>query len=280
MELHIPAAQPKRLSASKMRTWMTCSLQAHFQYDQKLPRVSNSSAVFGNAVHSALAVYNTTEHDPLQASLDAFNEEWDDPQVDVWTKGTSFSSLRERGFKMLRDFHEKMKWEVRDVLAVEHSFIVPFGDYELIGIVDCVELRQNDLGETELRITDYKTNKKQPYITGLPFDVQFTAYVYAALQREFWTGLYDTPGVVDGEDLWDEFGRQTAKAYWFHLETTKEIFTGARKDDDFMRLLRVCQEIDRADQAEVYVPNLSGDSCGFCPFQVECGLPVPQLELL
>lgn len=283
MEIHTEGAQPYRLSASKIKTWMSCSLQAHFQYDQKLPRIQNSSATFGNCIHNALALYNLSDGDIEKAVAD-FLSNWADPaaiglKIDEWTKGTTEKSLRERGEKMLRDYHSLMRWEKRDILATEHAFVVPFGtDFEIHGFVDLVELRLSDQGVVELHIVDYKTNKKQPYMNGLPYDVQFTAYVWAAMQREFWVGTDTYPGIENGEDLWDEFQHVVPKAYWFHLQTAKEIFVGHRTDEDFMRLYRAAKAIKAADENEVYVPNLSGDSCGFCPFKEPCGLPIPKLE--
>ncbi len=282
MQNHIEEARPYRLSASRLKTWMTCSLQAHFQYDQKLPRVQNSSATFGTCIHHALAIYNLSDGD-IDKAVTAFLEAWKNPDslgvpIDEWTKGTSKESLQDRGEKMLSDYHAKIRWEKRDILAVEHSFVVPFGDYELMGIVDLVELRLGDTGQVELHVVDYKTNKKQPYMNALPYDVQFTIYVFAAMQREFWVGADGFPGIKDGEDLWDEFKNTIPKAYWFHLQTAKEIFTGHREDDDFMRLYRVAQAVQKADEQEVWIPNLSGDSCGFCPFKEPCGLPIPKME--
>lgn len=282
MELHIQEAEPRRFSASKMNTWMTCPLQAHFTYDLKLPRIQNSSATFGSCIHHALNEYNKTDGD-IDLAVSEFLHTWAHPEllecaIDEWTKGTTPESLKKRGLAMLRDYHAKMRWEKRDVLATEHSFVVPFGEFELVGFVDLVEIRLSDQGVTELHIVDYKTNKKQPYINGLPWNVQFTAYVFAAMQREFWVGTKGKPGIENGEDLWDQFKDSIPKAYWFHLQTTKEIYAGPREDADFMRLYRVAKEIARADEAEVYVPNLSGDSCGFCSFKEPCGLPIPKPE--
>lgn len=271
----------QRVSASKLRTWMACPLQAKFQYVDKLPRKQNASASYGACIHHALRTYNKTG-DVEQAIAD-FLFAWEHPeQLDVvpetWSKGTNFGSLRSRGLATLRKYHEQVAWEHREVIALEHPFVVPFGEFELVGIVDLVEARRGNLGEDELHIVDYKTNKRQPYKNVLAWDVQFTCYAYAATQPEFWFGTNDSPAIPDAEAYWERFKDTTPLAFWYHLETNKEIFAGNRGDADFMRLYRIAKEMQRAKELEVYVPNLSGESCTFCPYQEPCGLPIPVKE--
>lgn len=63
-----------RFSASRIKTWMDCSLQAHFHYDEKLPDQANAKGVFGTCIHAALDLYNKTGN--LEAAIDLFKDLW------------------------------------------------------------------------------------------------------------------------------------------------------------------------------------------------------------
>lgn len=275
-----------RISASKLKVWSSCALQARFQYVDRLPRQSNAYAAFGSCVHHALADYNTNGGD-IQRAVNAFTDAWHKPEsigspIDVWPTGINYQGSRTRGIRMLTEYHDKMDLEPRDILAVEHSFCVPFGAYEIQGIVDLFEVRKSGRGKSTLRVVDYKTNRKKPYKTALFADLQFTLYDYAVRQKEFWTGSDAEPDkfpALTNGDYWWEFHKSSpTRGIWYHLETQAEIDVGARDMNDYKRAYRICQQIERAQKYNVYVPTISGDSCGFCPFTKECGLSLDRLE--
>lgn len=273
-----------RVSATKLSTWMTCPLQARFHYIDRLPSVTNAYAVFGRCVHESLALYNNNGGD-LQAALDLFVDIWHDPDkigspIDVWPMGINYNGARERGINMLTGYHDKQQFEHRDIIAVEHPFLVPFGSYEIQGVVDLVEVKTSGKGKNILRTVDFKTNKKQPYRNALNINIQFTLYDYAIRQKEFWYGNGpDFPELPNGP-YWYEFLKDlTKRGIWYQLENHKELDVGLRDEADYKRAYRICQQIERAQTHNVFVPNLSGDSCGFCPYQKECGLPVERFEI-
>lgn len=261
----------KRVSASKLSTWMTCPLQAKFRYIDKLPGVQNSAATYGSCIHHALSIYNHTGD--IDDAIKIFLDVWRNPaKIDAapteWSKGYAYTTMKAKGCAVLRAYHDKIKWERREVLATEHEFEVPFGEFTMHGFVDLVELKKNGQGQEEVRITDYKTSKKQPYASRLALDIQFTAYTYAAEQPEFWQGNLS--------EYWERVKDLPVRAFWYHLNGPKEMIVPARKDADYMRLYRACVEMQKAYDREVYVPNISGDSCVFCPYQEPCGLPIPE----
>lgn len=109
-------------------------------------------------------------------------------------------------------------------------------------------------------------------------DIQFTVYAYASLQPEFWMGFEDDPKyppMPNGEELYERFLDMPRKPIWYHLWTNKEILAGERDDDDFMRLYRLILEIVNAIEKEVFVPNISGDSCTYCSFTDICKAVMP-----
>lgn len=258
---------------------MGCPLQARFQYIDKLPSKQSAAATFGKAIHHSLELYNNGA--TIENAKAAFVDYWDNPEKfnatpEVWPKFTSYGSYRERGLNTLTAFHESLAWDSREVIATEHEFKVPFGDeFILHGFVDLIERRKSGKGKDLIRIVDYKTSKKQPNFITLGLDVQFTAYVYAAQMKEFWCGYDNVKGMVNGEFYWEMFKDIPRRGIWFHLDNYKEIDAGPREERDFQRLYRACVEIKRAIENEVYVPNISGDTCMYCSYTEPCGIKIP-----
>lgn len=273
-----------RVSASKIQTWMSCPLQARFKYVDRLPTRSSSSSVFGNCMHTALEHYN--HHGDVDRAVEMFKEIWDDPskigrEIDVWTRRTSAGGFREKGIKLLVAFDERVKREGRTMIATEHPFLVPIGDHEIVGYVDCLEVRLSGRGKDTLRIVDYKTGAKEPWSDALRNNVQFTCYDYASRQPEFWLGWPgdpEFPGMPDGGKLWDKYKNFPRRGVYWHLSGDKEKDVGERTEEDHKRLYRVIDEMDKAMRHEVYVPCLSGDTCTFCDFTEQCGITIPSSE--
>lgn len=276
-----------RFSASKLKTWMSCPLQAHFKYDQRLYGPPNAKAVFGTCIHAALELYNQTAN--VELAITTFKDLWHNPEKVgapteqlAWPKMTSYGGLRDRGIQILRRYHEQQKWDKREVVATEHRFLVPFGHHELTGVVDLVEVRTSGNGKTLMKIEDYKSSTKAPTTAELALDIQFTVYTYASLQPEFWTGLpedhpehTDFPGLPNGAWLYETYQEMPRRAIWYHLWNQREIDAGPREDVDFMRLYRVCDEIARATELEIFVPKI-GEACGLCDFaNGACPISVP-----
>jgi CRISPR/Cas system-associated exonuclease Cas4 (RecB family) len=268
-----------RFSASKINTWMSCPLQARFKYVDKLPTKQSGKASFGTIIHDALDYYNNTRD--VDGAVRRFTENWENPgnlgvEPEYWPRYTTYGGLRTRGQEIIREYADKLKWENREVIATEHKFLVPFGDHEIVGFVDLVELRTNSKGKQVLRIVDYKTNAKAPFTTALRVNIQFTAYIYASLQPEFWLGNPPEADAMEKGDHWFPLLEgMEREGIWYHLMTNKELSCGTRDDKDFMRLYRACEEIAKAEEQGIYVPNISGDTCTYCDFTEPCGVPIP-----
>lgn len=267
-----------RFRQSTLKVWGNCALQAKFKILDGLPTKTGSKAAFGTAIHAALDHWNRT--DDVEAAVKVFCELWDNAQIDVWNKFTNFGGLRLRGIDILRSTHDAQRWENRTVIASEHRFLVPFGAHELTGTVDLVELKRNAKGKDILRICDYKTNARRPGLAQLALDIQFTTYCYASLQREFWLGNGpEFPGVTNGEWWWETLQDVARRAIWVQLyDSGKEIDAGPRDDHDFGRLYTLCNQIEQAIQADVFVPSI-GEACTFCDFaNGPCPTRVPTQE--
>jgi len=268
-----------RFRQSLITTWMSCALQARFQSIDNLPRRQHARATFGTCVHFALELYSN--NGDVDAAVEAFTQVWEKPETlgvapDIWPKYMTYGGWREKGIKLIIDYHDRIRWENREVIGSEVKFLVPFGDHELTGTVDLLESRKNSSGKLLLRVVDFKTNSKAPTKYNLRYNIQFTTYVWASMQPEFWMGNGpDYPALPGGLLLYERFKEIPRRGIWFHLQTNKEIDAGPRDDEDFIRLYRVCEEIDKAITHNVFVPNISGDSCGFCDYTEPCGLAIP-----
>lgn len=257
-------------------------MQAKFRYVDKLPDEANAYSSFGSCVHHALDNYN--QYGDVNRAVRLFEEVWDDPALigsafDYWPPGTSFPAFLNRGREMIREYHEKQRWEDRLVIASEHKFNVPFGEHRLSGIVDLLEMKRSGRGSNTLKIVDYKTSSKPPNRTELKLNIQFTAYHWASMQPEFWMGDGpDIPGMPDGERLWEKLKNAPRRTFWYQLNQNKEIACGERDDKDFMRLYRAVTEVSKAWDAGIFVPNISGSTCIFCPYTEPCGVRIPQEE--
>ena len=88
-----------------------------------------------------------------------------------------------------------------------------------------------------------------------------TTYVYASLQPEFWAFQ---------PDLYNTLIDYPRRPIWYHMDKVKEIDAGPRDEADFNRLYRVAETASRAIEADIFMPDISGDTCTFCSFTDEC----------
>lgn len=265
-----------RFSASKLKTWSQCPLQGRFKYVDLIREPQSAMASYGSILHDALRHYNMTTD--IEAAKKLFRDHWKNPEKvglepEWWPKKATYAGLLEQGTRVLDRYHDSLKWDERVVVAVEHPFLVPFGEYEIVGYIDLLELRRSGNGRWVLKVVDYKGGGWQPKAVELLLDIQFTVYLYAVDQLEFWTGngTPEFPGIPDGQRLYEELANTPRRAIWYHLNSLKEIDAGARKDEDFARLYRLCTEVVKALEARVFVPRI-GDACGLCGYTKECGI--------
>lgn len=261
-----------RLRQSTIKRFMDCPAQVRFAEVEQLPEAENFKAYFGTVIHFCLEKLNLGEVTTEQA-IALFLDLWENPaklgaNPTVMPKMTTYGGLENKGIWILENFQSKYRWEDRELIASERQFLVPFGRHELSGTVDLIELRRNHKGKQILRVCDYKTNTRKPSFAELALNIQFTVYSYATTCPEFWDGL--------PEDLFGELAEVERRSIWYHLWTGAELDAGTRTTADFQRLHRVCDQIERAYEADVFVPDISGETCIFCPF-VEpcCGVSIP-----
>lgn len=267
-----------------MKLWTACPLQQHLsETHPETAQLTNSKTIFGTCIHYALDQYHKGMD--IEKVIELFKELWNEPEritvkIDVWAKYTSYGTLREKGIDILRAYHSKNRWEDREILASEHHFLVPFGEHELEGTVDFLTVKKDGRGRRTLQICDLKTVSKAPTQVELRLNIQFSAYAFASTQPEFWIGNGPNfPGIADGARWFEALKKSPRRGVWFHLMSGREYDAGERDDDDYMRLYRLATEIEKAQQAQVFVPHI-GDACTFCAFTDHCNVTIPNRDEL
>jgi hypothetical protein len=261
---------------------MECSLQAKYKYEDGLPSKRNAKTVFGSIVHESLQYYYESRGDESGA-IKMFMSKWGHPEkaghvIDYWPRYTSFDGLMKKGKEVIKYVHQSHRWQDFTVLATEHPFLVPFGPtHELTGFVDLVGIEKSGTGTELLKIIDFKTASKAPSIGELALDPQLTTYSYAATRPEFWLGVEGDPRfpAIDNGEWWLTMTKgMPHRAIWWGVWVGRQIDAGPRTQKDFERLYRVCTEIQKAKDADVFMPKI-GSACTFCDYKNECALEIP-----
>jgi len=260
-----------RFSASSLNRWMACPKQAHFHDILDFPEQRHAKTAYGSCVHHALDEYNT--NGDVDKAIEMFCDLWEDPskidqEITMWPPKTTWTELRDRGVACIQTFAEENRKEHRDVIASEHEFLVPFGDHTLSGFIDYLEV-VGEGKDKELLVVDLKTSSRKPTHLELRMNVQFSVYLYASRQPEFWEGL------ENGEELYESFKDVPRRGIWYALWHNQRMDVGPREDVDNERLYRVALEVQRAIEQEVYIPNISGSNCIWCLYTSVCSAVIP-----
>lgn len=269
----------RRFSASMIRDWAICPQRAAFARIDKLPQPTIARTVFGSCVHEALEHWHN--HRDRDKAMRYFTIIWTDPSkvslhIDTWSYNDHWDELHARGLAFISNYIEKRNWQKIEHIAAEHHFLIPFGEFELVGYIDEIEIQRNSKREQTLVGQDLKTGYA-PTKASLQLNIQMTAYHLALGTPECWLGNGpEFPGHPMGEIMWERVKDMPRRVVWMDLRNGREIDCGPRTEWDYMRLYRACKAIDRAIEHQVYVPNISGDSCllGPCPFAGPTG-PCP-----
>lgn len=258
-----------RFSASMLNTWGSCALKAKFNYLDRLPTQTGSSAHMGSCVHYGCELLHGGKS--VDEALDGFLREYNSTIPDYFNRRTDFESLRIKGIEMVRAYADTLEWKKDHVfIAAEHSFMVDIGEHTLSGIVDYIEVPPQS---KSVIIGDLKTGYR-PNRATLHLALQFTVYDWASRQKQFWTGhpsnLEKYPPIPGGERLFEEFQHLERKLIWYDLKKQEEIDVGERGPRDYGRMYRCMEQIDRAIDKEVFVPSVSAEGCVFCDFTEIC----------
>lgn len=258
-----------RLSSSGLKTWGACALQAKYHYVDKLPEQQSAASTFGTCVHDAIELFLVCRD--VDEAVERFLHVWDHPEVldivpDFYFRRTSFGYYRERGMEMVRAYAAEFDFNSIEILAIEHPFHLEFGEHQLSGFIDILQIKNG-----VLQIVDLKSGQP-PVKADLRLDVQFTVYCYASMQEEFW----DT--IPNGPELFKRFDGEQRDMIWWDLRNKKPLNAGERHEGDFRRMYHATEQVAKALEHEVFVPTITGATCGFCSYKDVCEAysPVPE----
>jgi hypothetical protein len=273
---------PFTVRQSDLKTFGKCPLMYRYQKIDQIPRTQSASLTFGTIIHACVLYMETTED--ATGAITRFQDMWADPEkydeeleqngqtlkIDYYVRGTSFKKYASEGERILKAWWHLISWESDHVLAREYPFTVPIGNgHTFTGTIDKLALRYMPKvpGRRSVLVSDYKTTRKEPTYDWLNDDLQFTAYAYATTQPEFWAGI------PNGEVLYAELADAPRWGEWVQLMGPKRKDAGERLPHHYNRLTIAVNELARSVEAGIFVPNISGESCRWCEFRDNCGLP-------
>lgn len=264
---------------SDLKTWQKCPLLYRWQNLEKLPRLQSGSLTFGSIMHDCVLWMEVNQD--LDGAVARFLEFWREPEkldpeyrVDYYVRGTNWRKFLDKGPDLLKHWWHIIQWETDLVLLREYEFNVPIGDGHILhGTVDKLTIRWHAATEQwVVLISDYKTNNKTPTYDYLAEDLQFSAYGYATLQPEFWIGMF--PGdAAKGLELWEKFKDYPRYGEWVQLTGSKRMDAGIREERHYNRLIMAVNALAESVAMRIFVPNISGETCRYCEFRKQCGLP-------
>lgn len=272
-------------SASRLQTFMECSLRGKFLYEDRIQAEQSGAASFGTIMH-----YVIEQIDRGMSYAEAkvlFERLWQEPErlgvkPDYFPYRTSFESYRKKGLATIDGYREMRSWGKPRIIAHEYPWLVSIGDHEIRGVIDRLEIRTTGKSDV-LCVTDLKTGSRKPTKFDLRTSLQFTCYLYATTQEQFWTGIEGSPtylGFEDGRELWEHFRDVRRVGVYLHLaESCSELDVGERGDMDFQQLYRLITEVERAVQQQVFIPRISADTCGNCDYFDRCAIDIPKPSL-
>lgn len=271
---------------SMLKRWQECPLKIRWEHLEQLPREQSGSLVFGSVIHDCVLWLEVNQD--LEGAILRFKNYWAVPadlavfqgrppeeyRVDYYVRGTSWRKFMEKGPELLTRWWQIIQWETDLVLAREYEFAVPIGNgHTLQGTLDKLTVRYRAASDAwVLLISDFKTNARVPTYGYLEEDLQFTAYGYASLQPEFWVNL--VPGQpAKGLALWEKYQDHPRYGEWVQLVGSKRMDAGIREERHYNRLVMACNALAESYAMRIFVPTISGESCRYCEFRKQCGLP-------
>ncbi len=234
-----------------------CTLQYAFSYIYRLPPEHTPvNLVFGSAFHRTLEYLAKCR---MQGSIvpnddadECFSNYWSQlclDAVDIAFKSQEqFEELEATGRRMIKVFMES--WQEYEIIDICHAFSVPLGasDKPLIGEFDCI-LRDRD---GKIVIVDWKSAARRWPEGKADKDLQATCFSYAYMLEY---------GEIP-EFRFDVVTKTKTPVY-------QQLYT-KRTSDDFVRLNRMVEMVERATAADAFHPSETSFACGDCIYKNAC----------
>lgn len=243
-------------SQSSINCWLQCSLKYFFRYIAKIEsETTSSNLVFGSAIHRALDMMADRKMKGQSAKQneirDFYSLEWNNQlacakKIDLESKEEQ-DALHDKGLEMI-DVYLK-EWKDKNIIGHAEAFSIEMhglskpviGEYDLL-VED---------GTGNVTIVDWKTAARKWDEEKPHKDNQATLYCLA----------------------WKQDKGKAPKFRFDVLTKTKvpsvQMLNTERKEDDFNRLTKVFQQVERGINAGVFIPCESF-MCSSCEYAKAC----------
>lgn len=284
-----------RIHQSDITAWARCP-QAMFLHRAGKRQIQTSALSYGTVMHYAIEVFERefrTGTPWIQArdtAVETFSYYWHplniaavSTPVEHWLPHQSYAGLARKGRDAIAWYADAVKDRDEELLATEYSFQVPIEgtwDYDLdephilVGTIDRLKITPLH-GKPVVGVDDVKTAKDYPYLRQ---NLQLSAYCYATIRKEFWTGWEgeDGFGPDRGMDLFTSFIGRPRRATWISLKSLKFMDAGWRGYDDYTRFALAAEQVIASIKADIYPLSISGENCNYCAVRDSCaGVGVP-----
>ena len=239
-----------RLSASRLKTYLTCPRQFRYRYVDEMPAVPSGPLVFGQTMHATLRWLHesriTSDALPEPGSaMRVFCRLWHEALLQnepLFKPGTSADDYVATARRMLA-IHLKFSEGSSPPLLLEFPFEITIGEHVLFGILDRV-----DECEGGLAVVDYKSGNRKPSPRDAQSDLPLTVYAHVVQTM---------------------FGVPVARVAFHYLRDGVDIFA-TRGEDDFHHLTgEVVPAVAKGVTAERFAPK-PGFWCRMCDFRELC----------
>lgn len=185
--------QNEHLSVSRLKLYEQCPRAFFYKYVDKGPiEPFGDAAKFGVALHAGLEgglgwliKGEEAGRFPLDATLEAYRHEWS-------ATGMTGVALYQEGLAILREYAERHAWiDPMTILGTEIEFNIEVDGFKVNGFMD----RVDKIGDSAIRIRDYKSNRMLYTREELDGDLQMPVYGLAA--RVLWPWASQVEYVFD-----------------------------------------------------------------------------------
>ena len=166
-----------RLSFSRIDTHRTCPRKFRYQYIDRIPSRPAPALSFGSSIHEALELFYDRKLpvEPTEDELVGFlYDTWDSSGFADVTRDEQ-KRWYQQGQDVLRRYHRRVTGSYQLPVATEAWFELPFEEAVVVGSIDRVD--QDEDGN--LRVVDYKTNKRVKDRTRVASSLQLAIYALA-----------------------------------------------------------------------------------------------------
>lgn len=251
-----PSGESIKLSASRIKTYLTCPRQFRYRYVDGLPTVLTGALAFGKVIHQVihdLHQWSIYSNEPLheEIALSNFARLWEqtiDEQKPEFKSDDEMIEYAKLAELILFGYIEAHRDKAQPFL-MEFPFEIELHDehyghnYSLRGIIDRID--QTDDG---LIVVDFKSGKRKPSLRDLAGDVQFSVYAFAS-------------GYI--------FGQEVRELVLYHLRDQTSLVT-SRKPEQIRQLTNsLMPHVVRGIADSKFAPHL-GYWCNFCEFKARC----------